>query len=131
MGMTPQFPLSYKEVEREIEQYKQDLRDGTIERADFWDFCGRLGVSDDELIEVIENPNDKNIKLSQLLKKYVTWQKGQYLTGKGWGGPNSSKAIFALKQKIGGYQFTDKQEVQQNGKVKIEVKFGDMNDPFG
>ena len=130
MSRTPQFPLSYSEVKAEIEQYKQDLADGVIDRADFWDFCGRLGVSDDELINVMEQPNDKNQELSLLLKKYVTWQKGQYLAGKGWGGPNSSKAIFALKQKLGGYQFTDKQEVQQNTAVKVNVVFGKVKDPF-
>ena len=90
-----------------------------------------IGVSDDELINVMENPNEKNMELAQLLKKYVTWQKGQYLAGKGWGGPNSSKAIFALKQKMGGYQFTDKQEVQQNTDVKINVRFGKVKDAFG
>lgn len=131
MARVPQFPLSYMEVKREIEQYKQDLANGTIDRADFWDFCGRLGVSDDELINVMEQPNDKNQELAQLLKKYVTWQKGQYLAGKGWGGPNSSKAIFALKQKMGGYQFTDKQEIQQNNDVKVNVIFGKVKDPFG
>lgn len=131
MGMTPQFPLSYEEVKREIEQYKQDLQDGTIDRADFWDFCGRIGVSDDEVFEVIENPNDKNRNLALLLKKYVTWQKGQYLSGKGWGGPNSSKAIFALKQRLGGYQFTDKQEVQASGDVKVIVQFDGVKDAFG
>ena len=94
MGMTPQFPLTYKQVEDAIAKYKSDLENGVIDRADFWDFCGRLGVSDDEVIEVVKNPCDKNIKLSLLLKKYITWQKGQYLSGKGWGGPNSSKAIF-------------------------------------
>ena len=131
MARTPQFPLTYNEVKREIELYKQDLANGTIDRADFWDFCGRLGVSDDELINVMENPNEKNMELAQLLKKYVTWQKGQYLAGKGWGGPNSSKAIFALKQKMGGYQFTDKQEVQQNTDVKINVRFGKVKAAFG
>ena len=131
MARTPQFHLTYNEVKREIELYKQDLATGTIDRADFWDFCGRLGVSDDELINVMENPNEKNMELAQMLKKYVTWQKGQYLAGKGWGGPNSSKAIFALKQKMGGYQFTDKQEVQQNTDVKINVRFGKVKDAFG
>lgn len=131
MSRVPQFPLSYAEVKEQIELYKADLANGVIDRADFWDFCGRLGVSDDELINVMENPCDKNIELAQLLKKYVTWQKGQYLAGKGWGGPNSSKAIFALKQKIGGYQFTDKQEVQQNTDVKINVRFGKVKDAFG
>lgn len=131
MARVPQFPLSYAEVKEQIELYKSDLANGVIDRADFWDFCGRLGVSDDELINVMENPCDKNIELAQLLKKYVTWQKGQYLAGKGWGGPNSSKAIFALKQKMGGYQFTDKQEVQQNTDVKINVRFGKTKDAFG
>ena len=131
MGRAPQFPLSYAEVKEQIELYKADLTNGIIDRADFWDFCGRLGVPDDELINVMENPCDKNIELAQLLKKYVTWQKGQYLAGKGWGGPNSSKAIFALKQKMGGYQFTDKQEVQQNADVKINVRFGKVKDAFG
>lgn len=131
MSRVPQFPLSYAEVNEQIKLYKADLANGVIDRADFWDFCGRLGVSDDELINVMENPCDKNIELAQLLKKYVTWQKGQYLAGKGWGGPNSSKAIFALKQKIGGYQFTDKQEVQQNTDVKINVRFGKVKDAFG
>ena len=124
MGMTPQFPLTYKQVEDAIAKYKQDLNNGVIDRADFWDFCGRLGVSDDEVIEVVKNPCDKNIKLSNLLKKYITWQKGQYLSGKGWGGPNSSKAIFALKQSLGGYQFTDKQEVKQDMNAQIVVSFG-------
>ena len=130
MGMTPQFPLTYEEVETAINQYKQDLANGVIDKADFWDFCGRIDVSDEEVFNLIENPNDKNIKLAQLLKKYITWQKGQYLSGKGWGGPNASKAIFALKQKLGGYQFTDKQEVQQSGGVEIQVKFG-ADDAFG
>ena len=62
MARTPQFPLTYNEVKREIELYKQDLANGIIDRADFWDFCGILGVSDDELINVMENPNEKNME---------------------------------------------------------------------
>lgn len=130
MGMTPQFPLSYKEVEQHIKQYKQDLAENRIEKADFWDFCGRLGVSDEEVIQVIKEPNKKNEDLSLLLKKYLTWQKGQYLAGKGWGGPNSSKAIFALKQSLGGYQFTDVQEQKNTGELKIRLDFGGKKDSF-
>lgn len=130
MGMTPQFPLSYEEVKREIERYKQDLKDGIIDKADFWDFCGRLGVSDEEVFLVIEKPNKKNEELSLLLKKYVTWQKGQYLAGPGWGGPNSSKAIFALKQRLGGYQFTDVQEQRNSGELKIKLEFGGDKNAF-
>lgn len=130
MGAPRQFPLEYEEVVEAIRQYKEDLATGVIDRADFWDFCGRIGVSDDEVIEVVNNPNQKNEKLANELKRYVTWQKGQYASGPGWGGPNASKAIFLLKQKLGGYQLTDKQEVGISGKAEVEVKFSGPKGAF-
>ena len=130
MGMTPQFPLSCEEVTAAIEDYKAKVESGVHKRADFWHFCGEIGVDAQSVVDVIKEPNKKNMELAGALKKFVTWLQGQYLTAPGWGGPNSSKAIFALKQDLGGLVLTDKREVDNKVEAKINVKFG-QDDAFG
>lgn len=132
MGMSRQFPLELDETIEKIKEYKRKVDDGTFKKADFWHFCGEIGVDAQDVVDVIKNPNDKNKPLAYELKKFVTWVQGQYLTASGWSGPNASKAIFALKQDLGGLVLTDRQEVKQDAKVEINVKFGSKSkDPFG
>lgn len=132
MGMSRQFPLEYDETVKKIKDYKDKVADGTFKKADFWHFCGEIGVDAQDVVDVIKQPNDKNKPLAAELKKFITWVQGQYLTAPGWSGPNASKAIFALKQDLGGLVLSDKQEIKQDAKVEINVKFGSKcKDPFG
>lgn len=131
-GAPRQFPLEYNETVQAIELYKQKVNDGTFKKADFCHFCGEIGVDAQTFIDCVKNPCDKNRALVGELKKFITWLQGQYLTAPGWSGPNASKAIFALKQDLGGLVFTDRQEVKQDTKMEVKVSFGGKSkDPFG
>lgn len=132
MGKAFVFPLSLEETKEKIRQYQEKVEDGTFEKADFWHFCGFLGVDDETILQVMERPGSKNKALATELKRLVCWIKGQYATAPGWNGSNGSKALFLLKQNIGGVLLTDRPEGKQEGKREITVKFGGRSkDPFG
>lgn len=132
MGATPRFPLSYEETKEKIRQYKEKVEQGAFEKADFWHFCGYLGVDDETVVELIRNPGSREKRLSLELKRFVSWVKGQYATSPGWSGSNGSKGLFLMKQNIGGILLTDKPESGQSGRTEIIVRFGgDVKDPFG
>ena len=130
--MAARFPLSCEEVKERIGEYKQAVEDGTFEKADFWHFCGFLGVDDETVIGVMREPGNKYRAVAQELRRMVSWIKGQYATAPGWNGSNGSKALFLLKQDIGGMLLTDKPAGKQDGKMEITVRFGGgVKDPFG
>lgn len=130
MGKPRQFPAEEADVIAAIEQYKADVNHGVIKHPSIAGFLGRIGASMDEYMEVIERPNAKNLAVSAALKKFGTWMDGQIIEHSG--GPNGSMAIFLLKQGFGGYKYTDRQEVKQDSKVQLDVKFGgSCKDPFG
>ena len=132
MAVTPEFPLSFQQTRKKIREYQQKVESGEFEKADFWHFCGYLGVDDETILQVIRHPGRKNRELAQELRRLVSWVKGQYATAPGWNGANGSKALFLLKQDIGGIQLTDKPEGRQEGKLEVTVKFGSRTkDPFG
>ncbi len=132
MGVTPQFPLSLEETREKIRQYKENVENGTFEKADFWHFCGFLGVDDETVLQLVQKPSVKNRELALELKRLVSWVKGQYATAPGWNGSNGSKALFLLKQNIGGLLLTDRPDHRTEGKTEITVKFGGRSkDPFG
>ena len=132
MTVTPEFPLSVQQARKRIREYQQKVESGDFEKADFWHFCGYLGVDDETVLQVIRQPGRKNRELAQELRRLVSWVKGQYATAPGWNGSNGSKALFLLKQDIGGIQLTDKPEGRQEGKLEVTVKFGGRTkDPFG
>lgn len=132
MSATPQFPLSLEETKQKILQYKENVENGTFEKADFWHFCGYLGVDDETVLQVIQKPGSKNKALAMELRRLVSWVKGQYATAPGWNGSNGSKALFLLKQNIGGLLLTDRPDGHREGKTQITVKFGGKSkDPFG
>lgn len=130
MGKPRQFPLDEAELVREIKRYRADVDNGVIKRPSVAGFCGRIGASMDEYIEVIERPNAKNLGVAAALKKFATWLDGELIERAG--GPNASMSIFLLKQGFSGYKYTDKQEIKTEGKIGIDVKFGgSCKDPFG
>lgn len=130
MGKPRQFPLDEAELVREIKRYRADVDNGVIKRPSVAGFCGRIGASMDEYIEVIERPNAKNLGVAAALKKFGTWLDGEIIERAG--GPNASMSIFLLKQGFSGYKYTDKQEIKTEGKIGIDVKFGgSCKDPFG
>lgn len=130
--MTPAFPLTWKQTKERIRRYKELVEDGSFEKADFWHFCGFLGVDDETVLQLIREPDEKQQNLALELKRMVCWIKGQYATAPGWNGTNGSKALFLLKQDIGGLRLSDKPESRENGKTQIVVRFGEgMEDPFG
>lgn len=130
MGKPRQFPLDEPELLQEIKRYRADVDHGVIKRPSVAGFCGRIGASMDEYIEVIERPNAKNLGVAAALKKFGTWLDGEIIER--GGGPNASMSIFLLKQGFGGYKYTDKQEIKADGKIGIDVKFGgSCKDPFG
>ena len=132
MGTVKLFPLSPEETRRKIRRYQKMVEDGSFEKADFWHFCGFLGVDDETVLATMEHPGNKNREVAAELKRLVCWIKGQYATAPGWNGSNGSKALFLLKQNIGGILLTDRPEGKQEGERKITVKFGGRSkDPSG
>ena len=130
--MTPAFPLTWKQTKEKIRRYKELVEDGSFEKADFWHFCGFLGVDDETVLQVIREPEEKQQNLAMELKRMVCWIKGQYATAPGWNGTNGSKALVLLKQDIGGLRLSDKPDSRENGKTEIIMRFGEgMDDPFG
>lgn len=122
MGKPRQFPVEYDECERAIREYKNKVEQEIIKKPSMAGFLGTIGASMQEYMEVIERPNSKNIPLSNLLKSFGTWMDGEIIERSG--GPNGSMAIFLLKQGFGGYKYTDRQEVKQDAKMEVNVKFG-------
>lgn len=132
MAAGTEFPLTCQQTREKIREYQQLVESGEFEKADFWHFCGFLGVDDETVLQIIRSPGRKNRELALELRKLVSWVKGQYATAPGWNGSNGSKALFLLKQDLGGVQLTDKPEGRQEGKLEVRVKFGGrVKDPFG
>lgn len=132
MGTTPKFPLTCEQVRRRIREYRKKVENGEFEKADFWHFCGFLGVDDETVLQIVRSPGRQNRELAQELRRMICWIKGQYATAPGWNGSNGSKALFLLKQDIGGLQLTDKPEGRREEKLEVTVKFGGrVKDPFG
>jgi len=132
MAASEKFPLTCEQTRRKIREYRRKVENGEFEKADFWHFCGFLGVDDETVLQVIRSENRKDRELAQELRQLVSWVKGQYATAPGWNGSNGSKALFLLKQDIGGVQLTDKPEAKQDGGLSVRVKFGGrVKDPFG
>jgi hypothetical protein len=126
MGAPRQFPLEYDEVYKAIEEYKLKVEDGSIEKPSIANFLGTIGASTEDYMEVIYDPNNKNIPLSKLLKNFGAWMEGEIVARY-----PAPLAKFLLCQGFGGYRYTDKQEVDQNVKAEVNVLFNGVTDAFG
>ena len=121
------FRMSEKELTQAIAQYKKDLEDGKFPRASWPHFCARLGYTEKEVEEVIrrgEEVKGAYYDRAVMLKRHLTWIRGEMLSGQGWAAQNQTKAIFALKQDHGdGIRYEDK-DTKGSGNIKIQVGFG-------
>jgi hypothetical protein len=127
------FRMSENELKHEIDKYKEDLDNGKFPRASWPHFCARLGYTEREVEEVIrrgEEVKGAYYDRAMMLKRHLTWIRGEMLSGTRWAGQNQTKAIFALKQDHGdGVRYEDK-DSKGNGTIKLEVGFGG-SDPRG
>lgn len=121
MGKPRQFPLEYEDCVKAIEEYKNKVEQGLIEKPSVAGFLGTIGANTKEYMAVVYEPNNKNIPLSNLLRNFGTWMEGEIIER--FGGQNGSMAKFLLGQGFGGYKYTDRQEVKQGTKIEINVKF--------
>lgn len=126
-GRVLAFKLSEKQLKTEIAKYKQDLEAGLFERASWPHFCARLGYTEEEVGEVIKRGLEVRgayYDRAVILQRHLTWMRGEMLSGKGWGGQNQTKAIYALKQDYGdGIRYTDGNS-KPTGPSRINIRFG-------
>ena len=130
-GRVLAFRLSDKELETRIYEYKSMVDAEQIPRASWANFCAYLGYTEAEVAEVVtrgEEVKGAYYDRAVMLKRMMTWVRGQLSSGKGWNGQNQSRAIFLMKQDHGdGVRYSD-QDAKGNGPVEVKVSFGG-NDP--
>ena len=129
------FRMTEEQLEKAIEQYKIDLENGKFQRASWPHFCARLGYTEQEVQEVIKRGDEVKgayFERAQMLKRMLTWIRGEMLSGAGWGGQSQTKAIFALQQDYGdGLQYVNNRGTAAGGgSIRVELGFGG-GDPRG
>ena len=126
-GRKPNFALSEAELQNRIEKYKEDVKNGVIVRASWPHFCATLDCTEADLAEIMaidEKGQSAYIGRGRMLKKMLTWVRGQMLSSGGWNGQMTARAIFALKQDHGdGVVYRDK-DTGGGGPVEVKVTFG-------
>lgn len=126
-GRNPAFHLSEKELAEKIDQYKKDLENGVFARASWPHFAAYLDSTEADLADVIKQGANKDSAYrgrAEMLKKMLTWTRGQMMSAQSWNGQLTSRAIFALKQDHGdGVKWVD-QESKQQGPMEIKISFG-------
>jgi hypothetical protein len=128
-GNVLSFRMSEKELQKAIDDYKADLNKGKFQRASWPHFCARLGYTEQEVQEVIKRGDEVKgayYDRAVMLKRMLTWIRGEMLSSAGWGGQSQTKAIFALQQDYGdGHQYVNNRGVgNTGGNVNIKVGFG-------
>lgn len=121
------FRLTEKELENAISSYKTKVDSEEIPRASWANFCAFLGYTEAEVAEVVRQGMELRgayYERAVLLKRMMTWVRGQLSSGKGWNGQNQSRAIFLMKQDHGdGVAYTDGDK-GMNGPVQVQISFG-------
>lgn len=130
MAGKPMFPLSYRQTVAAINDYKEKVESGAYPKADWWHFCGTIGLDAETVTKAIKNPPANKADVARELKKFATWVRGQYNTAPGWSGPNSSKSIFANKQDFDGCKMVDKAEDTKSNELTINIDFGGSKTAF-
>lgn len=118
MGKPRQFPLEYEEAEQAIEEYKQKYYENIINIPSVAGFCAFIGTNQERFNDVIYNPVAKNIPLSELLKNFGSWCDAITIDK-----CSAPMARIILSQGFGGHKYTDKQDINANAEMTINVKF--------
>lgn len=129
------FRMTEDQLSQAIEKYKTDLENGKFQRASWPHFCARLGYTEQEVQDVIKRGDEVKgayYERAQMLKRMLTWIRGEMLSGAGWGGQSQTKAIFALQQDYGdGMQYVNNRGTGiGGGNIRVELGFGG-GDPRG
>jgi hypothetical protein len=129
------FRMTEEQLAQAIDKYKIDLENGKFQRASWPHFCARLGYTEQEVQEVIRRGDEVKgayFERAQMLKRMLTWIRGEMLSGAGWGGQSQTKAIFALQQDYGdGLQYVNNRgSAVGGGNIRVELGFGG-GDPRG
>lgn len=126
-GRVLAFKLNEIQLEQMIDDYKEKVYSEEIPRASWANFCAFLGYTEAEVAEVIQRGDEVKgayYDRSVLLKRMMTWVRGQLSSGKGWNGQNQSRAIFLMKQDHGdGVRYSDA-DAKQSGPVEVKISFG-------
>lgn len=131
-GKIPGFTMTDKELREKIEAYKA-MVDNDLKPLPSWpDFCTFLGVSSDVLDEVMERGLDKKgneksayYERALMLKSMGEWCEAQLVSNPNWGGKMAVKAMFLLKQGLGGTRkYADEKTQKITGPSKVELNFG-------
>ena len=126
-GRVLAFRLNENNLEAKIDEYKDLVNSEVIPRASWANFCAFLGYTEAEVAEVITRGDEVKgayYERAVLLKRMMTWVRGQLSSGKGWNGQNQSRAIFLMKQDHGdGVRYSDV-DAKQTGPVDVRISFG-------
>lgn len=131
-GKIPGFTITEKELREKIDSYKA-MVDSEQKPLPSWpDFCTFLGVGANVLDEVMERGLDKKgneksayYERALLLKSMGEWCEAQLVSNPNWGGKMAVKAMFLLKQGLGGTRkYTDEKMQKITGPGKVELHFG-------
>ena len=131
-GKIPGFTLTDKELRESIDKYKAMTDDGSKPLPSWPDFCTFLGVGSNVLDEVMERGLDKKgneksayYERALMLKSMGEWCEAQLVSNPNWGGKMAVKAMFLLKQGLGGTRkYVDEKAQKITGPGKVELHFG-------
>ena len=118
MGKPRQFPLELEELEIAIEEYKRKHHDGEIKIPTISGFCAFIGTNEERFVDTMENPVAKNIPLSEVLKNFGAWSNDIVFNQ-----CSAPMARLYLSQGFGGHKYTEKQDINANAEMTINVKF--------
>lgn len=126
-GRNATFSYTAEQLKEHIEKYKRDVDEGRIARASWPHFAATLDCTESDLAEIMqidEKSQSAYKEHGRLLKKMLTWCRGQMLSAAGWNGQMTARAIFSLKQDMGdGVVYRDR-DTGSTGPATVKVEFG-------
>lgn len=127
-GRVLAFKLNEKELQAKIDEYMGKADSGEIFLPCWPHFCSFLGLTEDDLDEVMERGFEVKgayYDRAVMLKNMAQWCMGQLTSNPNWSGKNAAKAIFLLKQGLGRMRkYTDNDKNTNNGPVEVKISFG-------
>lgn len=126
------FNLSAPELAKKIEEYKQLVKDGSIELPFWTDFREYLGIRQDVLDEVMERGyfsegarDNAYHERAVMLKRMGETCENYLNTHPNWGGRNAVKSMMLLKQGLGyTKKYVDEKGGAKAGPAKTVINFG-------
>lgn len=122
--------ITEQELNDRINQYFQDVENGTIKRVGWSHFASYLDLSLDQIKTILNDTGEAYINHAKAIKKAFTRLRGIIETSDAYSGGNSSKGIFLLKQDVDGCAYQDKTDIRGSGEIKVKLEFGGSKNSF-